>query len=235
MNWKRTVGLALLMPALPGAAALTDEMTSDGSQLCPSVADGVRVYADECGGSVIMHISLSEFGVQEGLLYVGTSSDPVVVRDGTDVEILCDFDSFKVIPVKLVAGETERSAGIAVFGSRGDTVLVHEQESVVSFLDARNVTSRKIDRRDGFVRFSSKWNSGELAKVVAYRAGEYGKDGAKGIVLLDRSGTIEGSLQLKDVRNKLPPGNYVFVHTDGVSDMVANVSIKIEGFIIICK
>ena len=113
MNWKRTVGLALLMPALPGAAALTDEMTSDGSQLCPAVADGVRVYADECGGSVTMHISLSGLEVQEALLYVGTSSDPVVVRDGTDVEILCDFDSFKVIPVKLVAGETERSVSIA--------------------------------------------------------------------------------------------------------------------------
>ena len=101
MNWKRTVGLALLMPALPGAAALTDEMTSDGSQLCPAVADGVRVYADECGGSVTMHISLSELRVQEALLYVGTSSGPVVVRDGMDVEILCDFDSFKSFPSNL--------------------------------------------------------------------------------------------------------------------------------------
>lgn len=235
MNWKRTVGLALLMPALPGAAALTDEMTSDGSQLCPAVADGVRVYADECGGSVTMHISLSELGVQEALLYVGTSSGPVVVRDGMDVEILCDFDSFKVIPVKLVAGVTERSVGIAVFGSRGDTVLVHEQESVASFLDARSVSPRRMDRRDGFARFSSKWNSGELARVVAYRAGDYGKEGSEGIVLLDRSGTVEGSLALKDVRNRLQPGDYVFVHSDGVSDMVANVSIKIEGFMIICK
>ena len=60
MNWKRTVGLALLVPALPGVAALTDEMTSDGSPLYPSVEDGARVYADECGGSVTMHISLSE-------------------------------------------------------------------------------------------------------------------------------------------------------------------------------
>ena len=70
---------------------------------------------------------------------------------------------------------------------------------------------------------------------MAYRSGDYGKEGLEGIVLLDRSGTVEGSLALKDVRNRLQPGNYVFVHTDGVSDMVANVSIKIEGFIIICK
>lgn len=235
MNWKRTVGLALLVPALPGVAALTDEMTSDGSPLYPSVEDGARVYADECGGSVTMHISLSELGAQEALLYVGTSSEPVMVRDGMDVEILCDFDSFKVIPVKLVAGDTERSAGIAVFGSKGDTVLVHEQESVASFLDARNVSLRTMDRKDGFVRFSAKWNSGTWTKVVAYKAKEYGNSGAEGIVLLDRSGAGEGSLALKDVRNRLQPGNYVFVHSDGVSDMVANVSIKIEGFIIICK
>ena len=39
MNWKRTVGLALLVPALPGVAALTDEMTSDGSPLYPSVEE----------------------------------------------------------------------------------------------------------------------------------------------------------------------------------------------------
>ena len=235
MNWKRTVRLALLIPALPSIAALTDEKTSDGSLLEPSVADGARVYADECDGSVMIHISLSGLGVQEALLYVGTSSGPVVVRDGMDVEILCDFDSFKVIPVKLVAGGTELSAGIAVFGSRGDTVLVHEQESVASFLDVRNVSPRKMDRRDGFVRFSSKWNSGKLTKVMSYRAGEYGKEGAQGIVLLDRSGSGEGSLALKDVRGKLPPGDYVFVHSDGVTDIAVNVSIKIEGFIIICK
>lgn len=224
-----------LLSAHIAMAALMHEKVSDGSRLEPSVADGVRVYADETDGSIAFRVTLTEFGVTEALLYVGNTAEPVTVRHGTDVEILCDFDSFKVVPIRLVAGSVERTSGIAVYRSRGEALLVHEQDSPPSFLDARNVSPRTMDRKDGFVRFSARWNSGERTKVVAYRSDEYGKSEAQGIVLLDRSGTGEGRLALNDVRNRLSPGSYVFVHSDGVSDMVANVRVKIEGFIIICK
>ena len=233
MDWKAHVVAAAASVALGAGAALVDECTSDASRLAPSVSGGVMVYADEEGGSFSVRVSLDGYGVSDALLYVGDEA-PVAVHDGSDVVIACLFDDFRVVPLRLVAGDRETRAGVAVCRTRGETRLVHSLDSFPSSVDARGISPVKVSA-DDLLRYSSQWGDGGYARITAYKASEYGTPGASGTVILDRAAPAEGGVSIGRSGVDLADGLYVLEHSDGSTVMTVNAKVGKFGFLIIFK
>lgn len=215
--------------AMQATAALVDERTSEAGRLDSAAKNGAIVYADETQGSVSIRISLEGFGVAEAQLYVGDVG-PVAVSDSTNVEVVCLFDGFRVIPLRLVAGDDEIRAGVAVYRSRGEAQLVHVLDSPKSRLDLRDRV--KIAGTDP-IRYSALWGGGDRARVVAYRASEYGTPGAQGIEIVNRLGDVEGAATLGGHGISLESGDYVLEHFDGVQTLTRTVKIGRSGFFMV--
>jgi len=231
MRGRALLAVLAAIASLHAMAALVDESTSEGSRLDAAVQDGAVVYADETSGVFPVHISLEGLGVAEALLFVGDVG-PVAVTDGMDVAVGCLSAKFKVIPLRLVAGDLEMKVGVAVYRTRGESCLVHALDSFPSRLDTCGLARLKLTNEDG-IRYSALWGGGEWVRVVAYAASEYGKPGAQGVVIVDRNAPEEGTTTLARRGITLPSGNYVLEHSDGVHVLTVSAKIGKLGFIVI--
>lgn len=228
---RKLIGV-LFAVAMAADAAQVDEVTSDASFLDSAANGGAIVYVDETGALVHVRISFDSMSSAVGQLYVG--ADVFNVADGDEIAVSLSVSRFSHIPLRLCAGDEERLAYLAVFPNRTSTVLMHALDSDFSIVDVRQ-TERKRMKSHMALRYSSLWNLSSYVRVIAYRADEYGRDGAKGIVVVDKAAGSEGKVTLANLPVKLPAGNYVLVHDDGVEKLLAHVSITTGGFTVILK
>ena len=235
MIGKRWRPLSAVLLPIALCAAQQDERISGESFLDGSASMGAVVFADEIE-SVPIRVILDGSGRETGFLYLGEAGEPVPVRDGDIVSLVCPAGAFKVVPIRLAAGDWELRSSVAVYPSEGEGVLIHAALSFESYLNTKaQVPVRMKPDSDEPIRYSSRWASGTFVRVIAYRADEYGKPGVSGIVLVDRPAGGEGHVSLANLSASLDPGEYVFVHDDGTEELTNRVRILGGGLILIFR